>query len=133
MNRGLVISDLHLFSRRSDGDGLWREVGDELAEANILVLNGDIFDFRWSCLPDEEATISAALEWIDDLYQHSRWEAIHYVFGNHDCLNAFKGRLQDYAGGREGLQCHEFRLQLGRNLFLHVFGISHCQPFSQAR
>ena len=117
--RGLVISDLHLFSRRSDGAALWADLCNELRHAGTLVLNGDIFDFRWSGLPDEEATIAAALQWVGNLVNQSRWESIHYIFGNHDCLAAFRDRLKEFAADHPKLQCYDERLRLGRSLFLH--------------
>jgi UDP-2,3-diacylglucosamine hydrolase len=61
MPRGLVISDLHLFSPRSKAVELLVGIQEKLASADVLVLNGDIFDFRWSTLPDTQATIVAAL------------------------------------------------------------------------
>ena len=74
MSRGLVISDLHLFSPRSEAAELWGRIADDHPDAEILVLNGDIFDFRWSRLPDEESTIASAVEWLDRLLGQSRWD-----------------------------------------------------------
>ena len=65
MSQGLVISDLHLFSRRSRAEELLVEMEVRIASADILVLNGDVFDFRWSTLPDIQATVDASLEWLD--------------------------------------------------------------------
>ena len=40
--RGLVISDLHLFSSRSDGFNLMDEIWNDLRKLDVLVLNGDV-------------------------------------------------------------------------------------------
>jgi UDP-2,3-diacylglucosamine hydrolase len=119
MQQGLVVSDLHFFSRRSDGQELWSGIDDELRQADVLVLNGDTFDFRWSHFPSEEAAVSAALNWVRELVEGKRYAMVHYVFGNHDCLGEFKSRLEAFAQGCDGLLCHEYLLQLGQNLFLH--------------
>ena len=119
MSQGLVISDLHLFSRRSDGADLWSQAGDDHKDADTLVLNGDFFDFRWSHHPNEESSIAAAVAWVDRLLTSSRWRAVHYIFGNHDCLTSFQTRLEAFAADHAQLACHDHRLQIGRNLFLH--------------
>lgn len=117
--KGLVISDLHLFARRSDGETRLAEVSRALKTADVLVLNGDTFDFRWSRLPSEEATIAAAVQWLEALAAEFDGREIHYLLGNHDCLGAFRARLEDFARRHPVLRCHEHRLRLGRALFLH--------------
>jgi hypothetical protein len=61
--RGLVVSDLHLFARRSRGMTCFESLRGELESVDVLVLNGDIFDFRWSVLPDHQATQA----WLSDI------------------------------------------------------------------
>lgn len=119
MKRGLVISDLHLFSPRSDGARLMSELMDGVTHADVLVLNGDVFDFRWSELPNQSATISAAIDWLIELLENFQGESIHYVLGNHDCLSAFTSKLEELAQANPNFSCHEHRLILNRTLFLH--------------
>ena len=119
MKQGLVVSDLHLFSRRSDGEKLWERVDEARGDAEVLVLNGDTFDFRWSRFSDEAASIAAALAWVERLICDGRWRRVHYIFGNHDCLDEFTRELRKLADEREILVCHELQLQLGRCFFLH--------------
>lgn len=119
MKHGLVISDLHLFSRRSDGAKFWDRIDDVRGEAEILVLNGDTFDFRWSHFSEESKATAAALEWVERLITDGRWKKVHYILGNHDCLSEFVKELCELAAERETLTCHELHLQLGRCLFLH--------------
>ena len=119
MRKGLVISDLHLFSRRSRADELLAGMEEELGKADLLVLNGDMFDFRWSILADRETTIRGSLEWLSDLLEVRQSRPIHYLLGNHDCLTDFTEKLSGLAERYPSLICHDSFLLLGRNLFLH--------------
>ena len=116
MDEGLVVSDLHLFSRRSEAEQLAAGLFEDV---EILVLNGDTFDFRWSELPNEEATIDSAIAWLQQLLDQFQGASIHYILGNHDCLTGFRERLEKLAKHEPALSVHEFQLRLGRNLFLH--------------
>ena len=66
-----------------------KAVEDALDQADVLVLNGDIFDFRWSTLDDHHATVQAALAWLGDQLLKRPTQEIHFVLGNHDCLDPF--------------------------------------------
>ncbi len=112
---GLVISDLHLFAGRSDGEILFAGLQDKLDSVDLLVLNGDTFDFRWSHFSTEEESINAALQWLDLLRKKCPKLEIHYVLGNHDCLTRFRERLPT----SPNFHLHEFHLQLGSCIFLH--------------
>ena len=117
--RGFVLSDLHLFTSRSDGERWEGDIARAAGEAEFLVLNGDIFDFRWSTLPSEGATLEAAVAWLD------RWLVgfpdcrFVYVLGNHDGLAAFGDRLAALAALRGNLVWHPSAVAVGSALFLH--------------
>jgi UDP-2,3-diacylglucosamine hydrolase len=87
--------------------------------ANLVVLNGDIFDFRWSRLRDLETTVAAALDWLRELSNAYPKCQIHYVLGNHDCLACFREGLSALASTSARLHWHEHGLRLGNALFLH--------------
>lgn len=91
----------------------------QLTSANILVLNGDIFDFRWSTFPTVEITATRAVEWLETL--HTAYPAceIHYVLGNHDCPAFFRERLDDLARKLDRFHWHEFGVRIGTALFVH--------------
>ena len=112
---GLVISDLHLFAGRSDGSILFEGIHSQLSSVDLLVLNGDTFDFRWSHFNSDEESIAAALQWLDDLREKFPDLEIYYVLGNHDCLVTFRKRLPSHPK----FHLHEFHLRLGSRLFLH--------------
>jgi len=118
LKRGLVISDLHLFSRRSVGERLLEGL-QEWEQADLLVLNGDTFDFRWSCYPSEEASLKEACAWLERCVGRFLGEEIHYVLGNHDCLVSFRDELEKLCDRIPTLNLHEHHLQIGRSLFLH--------------
>ena len=118
------MSDLHLFAARSDGDALFEKLLQSLhdvesSDLSTLVLNGDTFDFRWSELESEQASIDTAIEWLERLMERLPNVAIHFLPGNHDCLTAFVTRLQQWATVREQFFCYEHQLQIGNALFLH--------------
>ncbi|HEX5221717.1 MAG TPA: metallophosphoesterase [Verrucomicrobiae bacterium] len=116
---GIVLSDLHLFARRSRGDTRFENVRRLLSKADLLVLNGDIFDFRWSTIGNQSKTLSAALDWLNTLAGNLPACQIHFIVGNHDCTASFKGGLTDLARALPSFQWHEHLLQLGPLLFVH--------------
>ncbi len=132
--KGIVISDLHLLSARSEGESRFeREIRPRLNEIDTLVLNGDTFDFRWACRPLNE-TVPEAITWIQNLRCDFPDLEICYLLGNHDCLSHFVNELRSL----ERISIHAHILQLGRNLFLHGdaanyrMGLKQFQKFRDA-
>ncbi|MCW1925436.1 metallophosphoesterase [Luteolibacter arcticus] len=119
MPRGIVISDLHLFSVRSAGEQRLASIRDDLAAADVIVLNGDTFDFRWSHFRDEEKFVEAALDWLRRFAATYPQATIHFICGNHDCLDALTVCLDDLAQRCPSLSWHETHLLLGTHLFVH--------------
>jgi len=117
--RGVVVSDLHLFARRSRGAHCFDSIRPELASATLVVLNGDIFDFRWSTLRDLDTTVAAAMEWLRDLLETFPQCRVHYILGNHDWFSPFRGEIAALARHQPRLRCHEHGVRLGDALFLH--------------
>lgn len=126
MKKGLVVSDLHFFSRRSHGEALFKGLGPQLEKVDLLVLNGDTFDFRWSTLASEAHSLAAAREWLEDWVGRFQGRRIHFVLGNHDCLTPFRIMIEELAEGSEVLWVHELHLTLGRSLFLHGDCANRC-------
>lgn len=114
MRKGIVISDLHLLSWRSVGEERFEEVSKQLEGVDTLVLNGDIFDFRWALQPHSKS-IPWTLDWLSQLTSKFSHLDIHFIPGNHDCLPDFVAGINDI----EGIQIKPHHLVLGRNLFLH--------------
>ncbi|MEM1442736.1 MAG: metallophosphoesterase [Verrucomicrobiota bacterium] len=114
MKQGIVVSDLHLFASRSDGEEKFSRLSGQLAEVDALVLNGDIFDFRWALIPHKKS-VPLAAKWLEDLRSEFPHLEIHFIPGNHDCLPAFLEILPEIPG----IDVHSHHLLLGTNLFLH--------------
>ena len=120
MMRVYTISDLHLFCRRSRAEAHLEDLYQIVeADADVFVLNGDIFDFRWTTLPSIEATVPAALQWLRQLMQRAPRCDFHYVLGNHDCVRPFTRALDALALEEQRFQWHPHHLRLGHAVFLH--------------
>ena len=119
VTHGYVISDLHLFARRSSAERLLDGMRNAAERADFLVLNGDIFDFRWSTLGSHERTLSAAVGWLRELAEdHSRCR-IFFIMGNHDGLTCFARRLEPLAEELANFDWHPTHLRVGQSLFFH--------------
>ncbi|MCB0353837.1 MAG: metallophosphoesterase [Bdellovibrionales bacterium] len=118
-SRGVVISDLHYFSTRSNAEKRLDEVHEAIQNADICVLNGDIFDFRWTRLPSIHDTILAAVEWLQELMRRNPACTYHYVLGNHDSLPAFVDHFPKIVQEFENFSWQSRELRIGTNLFLH--------------
>ena len=119
MRTGFVISDLHLFARWSQAGTYMDRIMRAAARADVFVLNGDIFDFRWTTYPTTEDSVDAAVEWLKSLaaaHPHCRFI---YILGNHDGFRLFADRLDRLAAELPNLECHPSHVHLGRALFLH--------------
>lgn len=117
--KGAFISDLHLFSRRSIGQKHWDDFNSSLRHVNLLVLGGDIFDFRWSKYADSRSTTEAAEEWLSTLLSQHNHLRVAYMLGNHDCSHAMKMALCEMSKATERFEWYEHMLQMGSKVFLH--------------
>jgi len=125
MPRTVFVSDLHLYSRRSQAPRHIAAIHAAASKADTFVLGGDIFDFRWSTLPTADETVRHALRWLDDLVaNHPRCD-FHFVQGNHDCNRRFVSALESYSAARPNLNVHDYVLRLGKNVFLHGDAADH--------
>ena len=115
--KGVFVSDLHVFSGRSKGETLPSELQGAYPESSLLVLGGDIFDFKWSSL-GETGTLLAAEKWLHSLLDQWRGEVI-FLAGNHDCLPKFFGVLNQVSRHCERFAWHRHHLHLGDAVFLH--------------
>ncbi len=119
MRRICVVSDLHIFSKRSLWQDHMREIRRAAAESEVFVLNGDIFDFNWTTLPTVEETAEEAVKWLHDLTHEFSSCDFHYVMGNHDCVREFLDVLPGLCDGTRNLCVHEDFFKLGDCVFLH--------------
>lgn len=118
-NPGYFVSDLHLFSRRSQAARHETALHAAARKSDALVLGGDIFDFRWSTLSSTEATVAAAIRWLDELVSAHKQCEFHYVLGNHDANQRFVAALHAYSKTVRNLSYHPYFLRMGGSVFLH--------------
>jgi UDP-2,3-diacylglucosamine pyrophosphatase LpxH len=117
--RGVFVSDLHLFARRSRADQLRDELRFAAAQSPVFILGGDIFDFKWSQLGSFEATVDAALDWLRELTLPFPTCQFHYLLGNHDDHPRFVEKAMQLCDEVPHLTLHPHRLRLGSHVFLH--------------
>ena len=127
---GHVTSDLHLFSRWSAANKHIAAIRRAAARSEFFVLNGDVFDFRWTTLPTVDETMSAAVEWLGDFATDHPHCQVHYVMGNHDASARFAEQLKVLAGELGNFEWHPSHVRLGNALFLHGDLVFHLQPES---
>jgi UDP-2,3-diacylglucosamine hydrolase len=114
-----TISDLHLFCRRSCADRYTDAIQAAAADADVFVLNGDIFDFRWSTLGSPERTVAAAVEWLAELVDGAPDCRFFYVLGNHDHYGLLMDALEPFTEQRANFDWDPYYFRLGPALFLH--------------
>jgi UDP-2,3-diacylglucosamine hydrolase len=112
------VSDLHLLANRSEAHRYLDAIARAAVHANVFVLGGDIFDFRWSAFPILKA-VDRAIHWLEELSSSSPRCQFHLVLGNHDYHQAFIDRLVALEPFRPNLAWHRYYLRLGGSVFLH--------------
>jgi len=116
---GYVVSDLHMFSKRSDFAVHEDAIFDHASRADVFILNGDTFDFRWTVLPSMDETVMAAIRWLRYLTERFPRCEFHFILGNHDNNQAFIEELSRLAVEKDNLAWHPYYLKLGDTVFLH--------------
>jgi len=63
----------------------WRSALEAACQdSQLIVLGGDIFDFRWANLGSHAATLGAVQHWLVEFITSNPHARIVYVMGNHD-------------------------------------------------
>lgn len=119
MSKTCVVSDLHLFCKRSEAHLHADAFEEAVSESDRCVLNGDIIDFRWSVFESEERTVREAIAWLKGLVSRHPHCQFHYVFGNHDSVRSFIDKVEALAARTPNLSCHHDLLRLNSTVFLH--------------
>ena len=135
LSRGHVVSDLHLFAHRSDGPKHLQMMSRLAQDADFLVLNGDIVDFKWTTLACSESTARVGVDWLASLVTAAPNCELFYVLGNHDRVAFFAKHLESLAAESPRFHWHPTHLRIGSCLFLHgdlVFDRTCPDPFGMA-
>ena len=119
MKRGAVISDLHLLTNRTTTSRYMSAIRLAASQSSLFILNGDIFDFCWSRHDGLEASVDAAMEWVEALVLEFPDCAFVFMAGNHDSVPAYVQRMEGLAARISNLYWEDYFVQLGERIFLH--------------
>ena len=119
MEYGATVSDLHLFSHHSRLERYYDRIDEAAGRARVFVLNGDIFDFKWSEHGVFSRSVAAAEKFIEALLERHPACEFRIILGNHDAVPAYMDALEALSGRHENLEWHEFACIVGDRLFLH--------------
>ena len=114
-----LVSDLHLFSRRSHADKHLPEIQEAAEEADLFVLAGDTFDLKWAHTPTIESFANHAEQWMTELAEKVPGCEFHYLLGNHDHHPALIERLEKLSIELPNLKWDPFYLRRPKSIFLH--------------
>jgi UDP-2,3-diacylglucosamine pyrophosphatase LpxH len=113
------VSDLHLFTSRSQAHHYRDEILRAASRAKTFVLGGDIFDFRWAAHQSLAEAVDDAVDWLEDLTTQRPHCHFHFLLGNHDYHQALIDRLGELDRRLPNFSWHRYYLRLGNNIFLH--------------
>jgi UDP-2,3-diacylglucosamine hydrolase len=116
---GYFVSDLHMFAKRSEAERHEQAIQEAAARADLFVLGGDIFDFRWSTVGGHEETIDQGMTWLIEMVERNRNCQFHYVLGNHDHCELLIRRLDQLAASNDRFAWHPYYMRIEDKLFLH--------------
>ncbi len=136
MKHGYVISDLHMFTQWTSVEKYMCDIRKAAADADFFVLNGDIFDFRWSTLGSSKKTAEVAKEWLRELCSEFSDCKFFYVLGNHDSHIKLLDSLSELADEMDNFNWHDSYFQIGSSLFMHgdlIFTMKNVSPFARKK
>lgn len=114
---GFVISDLHIFARRSEIAKHFEEIEAAAKTSEFIVLNGDIFDFEWSTYYTINYTADEARSWLEKLANTNPQCQVYFIMGNHDSHSSFLERLKKIS--LPNFQWSPTHFIIDDSLFLH--------------
>ncbi|HKJ91085.1 MAG TPA: metallophosphoesterase [Oceanipulchritudo sp.] len=119
MHYGATVSDLHLFSHHSRPRRYLEQIRETAAGARVFVLNGDIFDFKWSEHGVFKQSVIAARQFLESLLEAAPDCRFHVTLGNHDAVHPYMACLEGLSRKHENLYWHEFSCTIEDRIFLH--------------
>jgi UDP-2,3-diacylglucosamine hydrolase len=88
-------------------------------DSQLIILGGDIFDFRWATLGGHLATLRAGRCWLNDLLKKNSHARVVYILGNHDSHPDMQELLDDVAAKSHRLEWYAESYQVADCLFCH--------------
>lgn len=119
MAHGATISDLHMFSHHSRPERYLGRIESAAEQAEVFILNGDIFDFKWSEHGVFSRSVIAASQFLEQLL--TRYPSCHFVviLGNHDAVPLYMDTLRQLEQEHANFEWHEFAYVVQDRVFLH--------------
>jgi len=114
-----VVSDLHMFCRRSQWETHLDDLYEAAGDVDLFVFNGDTVDFKWSSLPTVGETVGAATNFFHAFATRNSGCRIHVNLGNHDHVQPFMQALDQLAQDLDNFTWHPYYLRVGDSFFLH--------------
>jgi UDP-2,3-diacylglucosamine hydrolase len=136
MNHGYVVSDLHMFTKWTSVEKYMCDIRKAASDADFFVLNGDIFDFRWSTLGSASKTAKAAIQWFKEICSEFPKCTFIYILGNHDAHTSILAPLAKFADSTNNFIWHESFIRIGSSLFMHgdlIFTMRNKSPFTRTK
>jgi len=120
-SRILVIGDLHLFAKRSQGSEHWDKISKIIGSKSIdrCIFIGDLFDFSWCLEYSRAESVKVAAKMLEILVREHHLIRFDYLLGNHDDNPRFKSELHSLCQKEKNLKVHPAHLKVGQTLFLH--------------
>jgi len=131
---GFVVSDLHIFTEWTSVESYMHKISHAAASANFFVLNGDIFDFKWSTLKTSNETASQAINWLLQICKNAPNCKFYYVLGNHDAHIKMPPLLRKLTHNLNNFNWSPTHFFLGSHLFLHgdlLLTLKKTSPFNR--
>ena len=119
MKSACFVSDLHLLSPRSMAEKWMSSIEAACRSSELIILGGDIFDFRWATLGGHLATLRAGRWWLHELLRKNPDSKIVYLLGNHDSHPDMEALLADVAVKSGRFEWYSESYQIGDCLFCH--------------
>ena len=116
---GTVLSDLHLLTNRTTIEDYLDAIARAGDSSHLVVLNGDIFDFKWSVHGSLHRSIQEAATWLENLastHPRCRWVVL---LGNHDDHPEYRRELTRLAESLPNFAWEDQLLVVGSVAFLH--------------
>ena len=116
--RVAFISDLHLFTSRTTA-ARWRpRMAAAIADADVCIWGGDLFDLRWSTM-SVERSVAAAIDYLRDWCDEFPKPRFVYLRGNHDAHEPLEQAIaESFADDQRWLHLGE-SVRIGSAIFVH--------------
>lgn len=113
-----VVGDLHLFAKRSNGEVIFDSLSEVTKGSDIIIICGDLFDFRWSSFKTLEESFKSAAGRITSLLKNIDIPVV-YILGNHDGIEGFQSYLNSLKEKFNNFKWYDDSYKLGDTLFIH--------------